>query len=200
MAVTPRSAQTERNTSETRIKASLCLDGSGQRDIQTGIPFFDHMLELFTWHGQFDLSLKAEGDIAVDYHHTVEDTGLVLGQLLREALGDRKGIERYGFFLLPMDETLAQVAVDLSNRPFLVLQPELNGQWVRDFHLALLKEFFVALVNQGGLNLHLNLIYGSEPHHLAEALFKGFARALRAAVKIDPTRASEVSSTKGKLV
>lgn len=200
MAVTPRTAHLERNTAETRIQAEFSLDGSGQKNIDTGIPFFDHMLELFTWHGRFDLNLKAEGDIAVDYHHTVEDVGLVLGQLLREALGDRRGIRRYGSFLLPMDESLAQVAVDLSNRPYLVIKPSLNGQWVRDFHLALLPEFFQAFVNQGGLNLHLNLIYGSEPHHIAEALFKGFARALRSAVEIEPGRESEIPSTKGKLV
>ncbi len=198
--MTARTAQIERNTAETQIKAEWNLDGSGKKDIQTGIPFFDHMLELFTWHGRFDLMLRASGDLAVDYHHTVEDVGLVLGQLLREALGDRRGIRRYGSFLLPMDEALVLAAVDLSNRPYLVINPPLNGQWVRDFHLALLPEFFQALVNQGGFNLHLNLQYGSEPHHIAEAMFKGLARALRMAVEIEPGRESEIPSTKGKLV
>jgi imidazoleglycerol-phosphate dehydratase len=198
--MTARTAKTERNTAETQIKAELNLDGSGKKDIQTGIPFFDHMLELFTWHGRFDLTLRATGDLAVDYHHTVEDVGLVLGQLFREALGDRRGIRRYGSFLLPMDEALVLAAVDLSNRPYLVVKPSLNGQWVRDFHLALLPEFFQAFVNQGGLNLHLNLQYGSEPHHIAEAMFKGLARALRVAIEIEPGRESEIPSTKGKLV
>lgn len=195
-----RTASTERNTTETQIRATLTLDGTGKKKIETKIPFFDHMLELFAWHGRFDLDIEADGDIAVDYHHTVEDVGLVLGQLLREALGDRKGIRRYGSFLLPMDESLAQVALDLSNRPYLVMNPSLNGQWVRDFHLALLPEFFQAFVNQGGFNLHLNLLYGTEPHHIAEALFKAFARALRIAVEMEPGHESEIPSTKGKLV
>ena len=178
---------------------TLNLDGAGRAEIDTGIPFFDHMLTLFARHGLFDLTIRAQGDLDVDYHHTVEDTGLVLGELFREALGDKAGIRRYGFFILPMDECLSRVAVDFSNRPVLVYDVEAANFLVRDFNLLLVKEFFRALTNAAGLNLHARLEYGEEPHHIAECLFKCLARALDAATEIDPRQVGAIPSTKGTL-
>lgn len=194
-----RKAALNRNTHETQIALALNLDGSGESSIETGIPFFDHMLELFARHGLFDLEVKATGDLAVDYHHTVEDVGIVLGQAFKDALGDKRGIRRYGFFLLPMDECLAQVAVDLSNRALMVYRVEAEAAFVRDFNIHLFREFFQAFANTLGANLHLQLQYGDEPHHIAEALFKGFAQAMRMACERDPRRGDALPTTKGKL-
>lgn len=194
-----RIAQLTRNTKETQIQMELNLDGSGIAEIDTGIPFFDHMLTLFARHGLFDLKLKAVGDIEVDYHHTVEDTGIVLGQLLKKALGEKRGICRYGFFLLPMDEALARVALDLSNRQAFVYQVDYKDGMIRDFSLGLVKEFFQAFANEACCNLHIHLEYGEEPHHIAEAIFKSFARALDAATTLDPRLGDAVPTTKGTL-
>ncbi|HKK17683.1 MAG TPA: imidazoleglycerol-phosphate dehydratase HisB [Opitutales bacterium] len=194
-----RIAKLARNTKETQIQMELNVDGTGVSEIDTGIPFFDHMLTLFSRHGLFDLKLKAEGDIDVDYHHTVEDTGIVLGQVLKEALGEKRGIRRYGFFVLPMDETLARVALDLSNRQAFVYHVDYKEPMVRDFSIGLVKEFFQAFANEAGCNLHINLEYGEEPHHIAEAIFKSFARALDTATTVDPRLGDAVPTTKGTL-
>ena len=194
-----RTAKLTRNTKETRIQAELNIDGSGESSIDTGIPFFDHMLTLFTRHGLFDLTVKAEGDIDVDYHHTVEDTGIVLGQLVKDALAEKRGIRRYGFFLLPMDECLARVAIDLSNRQAFVYKVESGDPMVRDFNIGLVKEFFQAFANEACCNLHINLEYGEEPHHVAESIFKSFARALDSATQIDPRLGDSIPTTKGML-
>jgi imidazoleglycerol-phosphate dehydratase len=194
-----RTAKLTRNTKETRIQAELNIDGSGDSSIDTGIPFFDHMLTLFARHGLFDLTIKAEGDIDVDYHHTVEDTGIVLGQLVKEALAEKRGIKRYGFFLLPMDECLARVAIDLSNRQAFVYKVESTDSMVRDFSIGLVKEFFQAFANEACCNLHINLEYGEEPHHIAESIFKSFARALDSATQIDPRLGDSIPTTKGML-
>lgn len=194
-----RNAKLTRNTKETRIQAELNIDGSGESSIDTGIPFFDHMLTLFARHGLFDLTVKAEGDIDVDYHHTVEDTGIVLGQLVKDALAEKRGIRRYGFFLLPMDECLARVAIDLSNRQAFVYKVESGDPMVRDFNIGLVKEFFQAFANEACCNLHINLEYGEEPHHVAESIFKSFARALDSATQIDPRLGDSIPTTKGML-
>ncbi|CAI8312836.1 MAG: imidazoleglycerol-phosphate dehydratase [Puniceicoccaceae bacterium MED-G32] len=194
-----RTAKLTRNTKETRIQAELNIDGSGESSIDTGIPFFDHMLTLLARHGLFDLTVKADGDIDVDYHHTVEDTGIVLGQLVKEALAEKKGIRRYGFFLLPMDECLARVAIDLSNRQAFVYKVEAADTMVRDFNIGLVKEFFQAFANEACCNLHVNLEYGEEPHHVAESIFKSFARALDSATQIDPRLGDSIPTTKGML-
>jgi imidazoleglycerol-phosphate dehydratase len=194
-----RTAKLTRNTKETSIQAELNIDGSGDSSIDTGIPFFDHMLTLFARHGLFDLTIKAEGDIDVDYHHTVEDTGIVLGQLVKEALAEKRGIKRYGFFLLPMDECLARVAIDLSNRQAFVYKVESADSMVRDFSIGLVKEFFQAFANEACCNLHINLEYGEEPHHIAESIFKSFARALDSATQIDPRLGDSIPTTKGML-
>ena len=194
-----RTAKLTRNTKETRIQAELNIDGSGESSIDTGIPFFDHMLTLFARHGLFDLTVKAEGDIDVDYHHTVEDTGIVLGQLVKDALTEKRGIRRYGFFLLPMDECLARVAIDLSNRQSFVYKVESGDPMVRDFNIGLVKEFFQAFANEACCNLHINLEYGEEPHHVAESIFKSFARALDSATQIDPRLGDSIPTTKGML-
>ena len=194
-----RIAKLTRNTKETRIKAELNIDGSGESSIDTEIPFFDHMLTLFARHGLFDLTVKAEGDIDVDYHHTVEDTGIVLGRLVKEALAEKRGIRRYGFFLLPMDECLARVAIDLSNRQAFVYKVESGDPMVRDFNIGLVKEFFQAFANEACCNLHINLEYGEEPHHVAESIFKSFARALDSATQIDPRLGDSIPTTKGML-
>ena len=194
-----RTAKLTRNTKETRIQAELNIDGSGESSIDTGIPFFDHMLTLFVRHGLFDLTVKAEGDIDVDYHHTVEDTGIVLGQLVKDALAEKRGIRRYGFFLLPMDECLARVAIDLSNRQAFVYKVESGDPMVRDFNIGLVKEFFQAFANEACCNLHINLEYGEEPHHVAESIFKSFARALDSATQIDPRLGDSIPTTKGML-
>jgi len=195
---TPRIASTQRATKETRIEATLSLDGAGEASIATGVPFFDHLLQLFA-HGLFDIQVEAKGDLEFDYHHTVEDVGLVLGGLFREALGDKAGIARYGFFVLPMDECLARVAVDLGNRPVLVYEVKAPAAYVRDFHIGLVKEFCRAFANACGANLHVRLEYGEDPHHIAECLFKCLARALDGAVRLDPRREGAIPSTKGAL-
>jgi len=194
-----RTAKLKRDTKETQIELELSVDGTGRASVETGITFFDHMLTLFAKHGLFDLTVRASGDIDVDYHHTVEDTGIVLGQALKQALGEKRGIRRYGFFLLPMDESLARVALDLSNRPAFVYHVEYREAMVRDFSIGLVKEFFQAFANEAGCNLHINLEYGEEPHHIAEAIFKCFARALDAATTVDPRLGDELPTTKGKI-
>lgn len=199
MSKVVRTCTLQRNTAETQIRLTVNLDGTGQSTIDTGVAFFDHMLTLLAKHASLDLSVTAKGDVAVDYHHTVEDTGIVLGQAMREALGDKAGIRRYGFFILPMDEVLARAVIDLSNRPMLVYQADVSNFMVRDFNIALVREFFQGLTNALGCNLHLRLEYGDEPHHVAEALFKAFARALRQAVELDPRAGGTIPSTKGSL-
>ena len=194
-----RLATVARKTAETDIVLTLGVDGTGVSTIETGVPFFDHMLTLFAKHGLFDLNVKAKGDVDVDYHHTVEDVGLVLGQALKEALGDKLGIRRYGFFLLPMDESLARAVVDVGGRPHLVYEANAPTMFVRDFNIVLVKEFCRAFSNALGANLHVTLIYGEEPHHVAEAIFKGLARALDMATQIEPRAADQLPSTKGKI-
>ena len=191
-----RSATVERNTKETKIKLTLGLDGSGAGTIETGIGFFDHMLELLKKHALIDLSVVATGDLKVDYHHTVEDVGLVFGQALNQALGDRKGLTRYGFASIPMDEALCETSLDLGGRPFLVMQCAMKHMFVKDFEVKLVEEFFRAVSVESRANIHLRQIYGDEAHHVCEGLFKSFARALRAAVKIDPNEKG-VPSSKG---
>ncbi len=191
-----RKSAVERNTKETRIKLELNLDGSGEGVIDTGIGFFNHMLELFKKHALVDLSVKAEGDIDVDYHHTVEDVGLVLGKALNEALGDRRGIVRYGFASIPMDEALCETSIDLGGRPFIVMVSPMKHMMVRDFEVKLVEEFFRALSVEGRLNIHLRQIYGDEAHHVCEGFFKSFARALRSAKAFDPAEKG-VPSSKG---
>ncbi|MCC5023968.1 MAG: imidazoleglycerol-phosphate dehydratase HisB [Candidatus Synoicihabitans palmerolidicus] len=192
-----RTVTVSRKTAETAIELLLVVDGTGVANVATGVPFFDHMLTLFAKHGLFDLTVKCDGDIEVDYHHTVEDVGLVLGDALKQALGDKKGIRRYGFFLLPMDESLARVVVDIGGRPHLVYAADAPTMFVRDFNIILVKEFCRAFSNALGANLHVQLIYGEEPHHVAEAIFKGLARALDIATSIDPRAADSLPSTKG---
>ena len=194
-----RKATIRRDTAETKINLSVNLDGTGLAEISTGVAFFDHMLTLLSRHSMIDLKVQATGDTDVDYHHTVEDVGIVLGAAIKEALGDKAGIRRYGFFILPMDETLARCVVDLSNRPMMVYQVDVTNYMVKDFNIALVREFFQGLANALGCNLHLKLEYGEEPHHVAEALFKAFARALRVAVENDPRQGGRVPSTKGSL-
>jgi imidazoleglycerol-phosphate dehydratase len=194
-----RVATVSRQMAETDIALTLAIDGRGGSKIDTGVPFFDHMLTLFARHGLFDLTVKAKGDTDVDYHHTVEDVGLVLGQAFKEALGDKIGIRRYGFFLLPMDESLARIVVDVGGRPHLVYSADAPTMFVRDFNIVLVKEFCRAFSNALGANLHVQLIYGEEPHHVAEAIFKGLGRALDAATRIEPRAADQLPSTKGRL-
>ncbi len=195
----PRKSSVKRYTKETQIDIELALDGSGNGDISTGIPFLDHMLILFSRHGFFDLSIKAEGDIQIDYHHLVEDMGISLGQAFKEALGDKSGIRRYGFFVLPMDETLVTVSLDLSNRGFLVYDASTPVSLVRDFNIQLFKEFFQAFANEVACNLHVRLEHGTEPHHVAEATFKGFAKAMDQATQIEIRLEGTIPSTKGTL-
>jgi len=194
-----RIATIKRKTAETDITLTLALDGQGKSNISTGVPFFDHMLTLFAKHGLFDLDVAAKGDVDVDYHHTVEDVGLVLGEAFKQALGDKLGIRRYGFFILPMDESLARVVVDIGGRPHLVYTAEAPTMFVRDFNIVLVKEFARAFSNALGANLHVKLEYGEEPHHVAEAIFKALARALDIATQIDPRAATLLPSTKGKI-
>jgi len=199
---TPRHAQIHRKTGETDIHVKLAVDGQGGSRIATGIPFFDHMLTLFAKHALFDLDVRAQGDVQVDFHHTVEDTGIVLGQALARALGDKKGLVRYGNFHLPMDETLVRVALDFSGRPLLVWRTpkgtNLNRLKAGDFPAQLTVEFLRAFAQEAGLTLHVEVLYSSETHHLVEAVFKGLARALEQAVRRDP-RVKGIPSTKGML-
>ncbi len=193
-----RTADIERETKETQIRVSLKLDGQGKTEISSGIPFFDHMLTLFTVHGFFDLILYAKGDLEVDFHHTVEDVGLVLGQAVAEAIGERKGIRRYGHAVTPMDDALAAVTVDLSNRPFLVYHAPEPAISEIGLSPSLVKEFFRALANRAGMNLHINVSYGENEHHVIESIFKAFGRALDQASALDE-RIAGVRSSKGVL-
>jgi imidazoleglycerol-phosphate dehydratase len=197
-----RHAQVNRVTGETEISIKLAVDGDGGSTIKTGIPFFDHMLTLFAKHALFDLEVRAKGDVQVDFHHTVEDVGIVLGQTLAKALGDKKGLVRYGHFLLPMDETLVRVALDFSARPLLVWRApkaiNLNRLKAGDFPAQLTVEFLRAFAQEAGLTLHVEVLYSSETHHLIEAIFKGVARAIEQAVRRDP-RVKGIPSTKGML-
>lgn len=197
METVNRIAEIERNTTETQICLSLNLDGSGKSEVSTGIPFLDHMLTLFARHGLFDLNVKATGDIEVDYHHTVEDIGIALGKAFKDALGKKIGIRRYGFFILPMDETLVRVALDLSGRVYFHYDVPAKNPMIRDFNICLVREFFLAFANTLGANLHIRLEYGEEPHHIAEAIFKCVSRALRVACEIDSRAAGTIPSTKG---
>ncbi len=194
-----RRSSIERDTKETKIKLALNLDGTGKTKINSGIPFFDHMLTLMASHGYMDLELEASGDIKVDYHHTVEDVGICLGNAIREALGERRGIRRFGEATIPMDEALARVAVDLSNRPFLVYQVEMKRSLAGDFDINLAGEFFRALVNNSGMTLHIDLLRGDDPHHGCEAVFKAFGKALDVACTLEPRSSENIPSTKGIL-
>lgn len=193
-----RTAVYERKTKETEIRAELFLDGTGDCSMETGIGFFNHMLEGFARHGFFDLKLSVQGDLAVDCHHTVEDTGIVLGNAIRIALGDKKGIRRYGSCILPMDETLVLCAVDLSGRPYLAFDDAFTAERLGALDTEMIREFFYAVSYTAGMNLHLKVLSGKNNHHMAEAMFKAFARALAEAVSLD-ARIDGVLSTKGSL-
>jgi imidazoleglycerol-phosphate dehydratase len=194
-----RRASIERNTKETQIRGALAIEGRGKYEISTGIRFLDHMLELFSKHGAFDLKLDAKGDLDVDQHHTVEDTGIVLGQLFSKALGDRRGINRAGYFVLPMDETLAVVAVDLGGRPALAYKDRVKTRLVGDLQTELVEDFFGGFANHAGANLHARILYGRSNHHKIEAIFKCFARAMRYACSKDARLKEQLPSTKGLL-
>jgi imidazoleglycerol-phosphate dehydratase len=194
-----RAARVSRRTAETDVSVSLALDGSGQATIATGIGFLDHMLELLARHALFDLDLPVTGDLHVDQHHTTEDAGIALGQAFAQALGDKKGIARYASVHLPMDETLTRVALDISGRPFLVFRTAFPTEKVGGFDTELVREFFQAFAMNGGVTLHVETFYGDNSHHIAESCFKGLARALRAAVAVDPREGGRVPSTKGSL-
>lgn len=194
-----RHARVERNTKETRITGELCLDGTGQYNIASGIRFLDHMLELFEKHGAFDLTLAAQGDLDVDQHHTVEDLGIVLGDLFSQALGDRRGINRAGYFVQTMDESLAMVAVDLGGRPVLVYDQQVTVVHVGDLQTELLEDFFTGFTHHAGANLHAKVFYGRSNHHKIEAIFKCFARAMRYACSTDERLKDQLPSTKGLL-
>jgi imidazoleglycerol-phosphate dehydratase len=193
-----RKAEVRRKTKETEVLLKLDLDGSGKHSIETGIPFFNHMLGLLAYHSKSDLTLKAKGDIGVDAHHTVEDVGICLGEGIRKALSEAKGIQRYGMAIIPMDETLVSVAMDFSMRPFLVFHMKLKRSRIGTFDIELVEEFFRALCNHSKITLHINLLYGKNSHHMVEAIFKGFGRGLRGAVSLDD-RTSQIPSTKGIL-
>lgn len=194
-----RRATVTRRTKETEISVSVDLDGTGKSTISTGIGFYDHMLEQIARHGLIDLDISAKGDLHIDMHHTVEDVGIVLGQAVRQALGDLKGITRYADVHLPMDETLTRVAVDVSGRPFLVFRTEFARPKIGDFDTDLVREFFQAFAMNAGVTLHVETLYGVNAHHIAESSFKGLARALKTAFAIDPRQAGVVPSTKGSL-
>ena len=198
IADSARRAVIKRATKETNIRVEWALDGAGRTRIKTPIPFLDHMLDLLGRHGFFDLTVQAKGDTHIDDHHTVEDVGIVLGDALKQALGDKKGIRRFGFASVPLDETLAQVTVDLSGRPYLVYNAQLPNRRIKDFDLYLFQDFFEAFVARGAFNLHVNVLYGRNPHHIIEATFKAFARALDQATSLDG-RVKGVLSTKGRL-
>jgi imidazoleglycerol-phosphate dehydratase len=193
-----RRASVHRKTKETDIRLSIDLDGSGSYQVETGVPFFDHMLESFAKHGLFDLEIAATGDLAVDLHHTIEDVGITLGQAVREALGDASGIRRYGQQVLPMAEAKVEVALDVSNRPYLVYRVPLENRTIGSFDASLAEDFVYAFAHNAGLDLHIELRYGKSPHHVVEAIFKGLARALRVALEIDP-RGSGLPTVKGAL-
>lgn len=193
-----RTSQIVRDTKETQIRLEIDLDGSGKSEIHTGLGFFDHMLTLFAAHSKIDFKLTVHGDLDVDGHHTVEDVGIALGKAFADALGDKKGIRRYGFFILPMDESLAETAVDFSGRPFLVFNAKFPVERVGNFDLELVNEFWQGFANSAACNLHINVPYGGNGHHISEAIFKSVARSIRAAVEYDP-RQTGVPSTKGVL-
>jgi imidazoleglycerol-phosphate dehydratase len=194
-----RQASIERSTKETKIKASVDLDGSGAYEIATGIGFLDHMLEQLARHSLLDITLKAKGDLHIDFHHTTEDCGIVLGQALAKALGDKQGIVRYASVHLPMDETLTRVAIDISGRPYFVWQVRFTTAKLGEMDTELFREFFQAFAQHAGLALHVETLYGDNNHHIAETCFKGLARVLREAVAIDPRQVGRVPSTKGTL-
>lgn len=193
-----REKKVTRKTTETDILFEINLDGKGEGEISTTIPFLDHMLTLFAKHGFFDLRVQGSGDTDVDYHHLVEDLGICFGKAVKGALGDKEGMARYGAACVPMDEALCQVCIDISGRPYLVFNAEFDGKKIRDFDPLLLEEFFRSFADHGGITLHVNVIYGKNPHHIAEAVFKAFARALRDAVCMDG-RINGVLSTKGSI-
>lgn len=194
-----RRAVIERNTAETQIRARLTLEGKGRYKVRTGVRFLDHMLELFAKHGGFDLELEARGDLDVDQHHTIEDVGIVLGECFRQALGDKRGINRAGYFIMPLDETLAVAAVDLSGRPYLVCSARFRAHKVGDLQTELVEDFFQGFATHARANVHLKLLYGRSTHHAVEAIFKTFARALKMAVSCDARMKQEMPSTKGLL-
>ena len=196
-----RTAQIERRTKETQIELSLNLDGTADYEISTGVPFFDHMLDLLAKHALFDLTIKATGDIDVDYHHLVEDVGIVLGEAFNEALGDRKGINRYGFWVLPMDEAQAQadVCLDLGGRPYFVYNAGLKEKYIRDFDVTIIKHFWRSFCDSAKMNLHIELKFGEDLHHCIEAIFKAVARALRMACDSDPRALDMIPSSKGRI-
>ena len=194
-----RSAQISRKTAETNISVNIALDGTGSYDNQTGVGFFDHMLDQLARHSLIDMNIRCEGDVHIDDHHTIEDVGIALGQALSHALGDKKGIRRYGACLLPMDDALVRAALDLSGRPYLVWNMELPTPKIGTFDTELVREFFQALSTHGGITLHVDALHGINSHHMAEAAFKAVARALREAVETDPRTANAIPSTKGAL-
>lgn len=194
-----RKASLRRTTKETDVEVAIDLDGTGASEISTGIGFLDHMLDLLGRHARVDLTVKAKGDLHIDHHHTTEDVGIALGQAVKRALGDMKGITRYAAIHMPMDEALTRVAIDISGRPFLVFKSEFGRDKVGAFDTELVREWFQAFAMNAGVTLHVETLYGSNDHHIAESCFKGLARALRAAVAIDPRAAGEVPSTKGRL-
>ncbi len=194
----PRTSSVTRNTKETKIDLNLNIDGTGKAELATGVGFFDHMLDGFARHGLFDLNVKVDGDLYVDSHHTIEDTGIVLGTAIKEAVGDKKGIRRYGSCILPMDEALVLCAVDLSGRPYLVFDGAFTTDKCGDMDTEMAREFFYAISYAAGMNLHIKVLYGSNNHHIMEAMFKAFAKALDAATTNDP-RIIDVLSTKGSL-
>jgi imidazoleglycerol-phosphate dehydratase len=196
---TMRSASISRRTAETDVHVSIGLDGTGKASISTGVGFFDHMLELFARHGLFDVEAKVTGDLHVDHHHTVEDTGIALGQAFAQALGDKRGIARYADIHLPMDEALTRVSIDISGRPFLVFRTAFKAEKIGQFDTELVREWFQAFAMNAGITLHVETLYGDNAHHIAESCFKGLARALRKAVAVDPREEGRIPSTKGSL-
>ena len=194
-----REGKITRSTKETEIAVAVKLDGSGRAEIATGIGFLDHMLDLLARHARIDLAVKAKGDLHIDQHHTTEDVGIVLGQAVKQALGDMRGITRYADVHVPMDETLTRVAIDISGRPVLVFRVEFPRDKIGDFDVDLVREFFQAFATNAGVTLHVEMLYGDNSHHVAESCFKGLARALRAAVALDPAAKGEIPSTKGSL-
>lgn len=194
-----RKADIRRTTKETDVAVAIDLDGTGAADVATGIGFLDHMLDLLARHARIDMKIKAKGDLHIDHHHTTEDVGIALGQAVKRALGDMKGVTRYADVHLPMDEALTRVAIDISGRPFLVFKAEFSRDKVGEFDTELVREWFQAFAMNAGITLHVETLYGSNDHHIAESCFKGLARALRFAVAIDPRAKNEVPSTKGRL-
>ncbi|KLN60888.1 imidazoleglycerol-phosphate dehydratase [Kiloniella spongiae] len=194
-----RQASIERNTNETQITTTINLDGSGKYDVETGVGFLDHMIEQLSRHSLMDITLRAKGDLHIDFHHTAEDVGIALGQAFKGALGDRKGIRRYGSCLLPMDEALSRVALDLSNRPYLVWNVTFDRDKIGDMDTELFREWFQAFAFNAGMTLHVDQIHGFNNHHIIEACFKALARSIREAIEIDPRKADEIPSTKGVL-